>query len=72
MRKLLLSAAAQLGLNSAFVHDDGDGQTTLYSDWMLLSRRDLPPGTASSYAVKIGSPAVQWTDDYSNLLRILR
>ena len=72
LRPVVLSAAAQLGLNAVFIHDDGDGSMTLYSDWMLLSRRDLPPGTDSSDTAKIGSPVVLWTDDYSNLLRILR
>jgi len=68
----VLAAAAKLRVNAVFVHDDGDGRTTLYSDWMLLSRRDLPLKIGPSSVMKGSPPPDLWTDDYSNLLRVLR
>ena len=72
LRPVVLAAAAELRLSSAFVHDEGDGQTTLYSDWILLSRRDILPVADLSHRTTSGTHAVLWTDDYSNLLHVLR
>ena len=63
LRPVVLAAAAQLSLNAAFVHDEGDGKATLYSDWMLLSRRDIPQIINSSPPTKNDIPRVLWTDD---------
>jgi len=72
LRPVVLAAAARLKLNTVFVHDEGDGRTTLFNDWILLSRRDFPPDI-SSFAASTGSERPElWTDDYSNLLRVLR
>jgi len=72
LRPVVLAAAAKLSVNAVFVHDDGDGRTTLYNDWMLLSRRDVPPKIGPSSSMKGSLPRDLWTDNYSNLLRVLR
>jgi len=70
LRPVVLSAAHELGVNAAFVHDDGDGRITLHSDWILLSRRELPFRNDSP-PIRY-SHALLWTDAYSNLIRVLR
>jgi hypothetical protein len=72
LRPVVLAAAAEIKLNATFVHNDGDGGITLYSDWMLLSRRELPSVISTYPQTSSGSLPVLWTDDYSNLLRVLR
>jgi hypothetical protein len=69
--------AEDLGLQSAMIVDRGDGLRSYDSIWMLLARDrsllDLPAIADRATA----GPAVPvelrlWTDDYSNLLQVLR
>jgi hypothetical protein len=74
LRPVLLGISERFRLNYVFVHSDGDGQITSYNDWVLLSKRSTLP---ASSVLRSGSrehltAARLWTDDYSNLLQVLR
>jgi len=71
LRPVVVAVAAEHKLRTAFLHDDGDGRTTLYSDWMLVTKDDQTEVAAPS-GVGNRRSAFLWTDDYSNLLRVLR
>jgi hypothetical protein len=75
LKPVLLQIAQKLGLEFAFVHEpDSDGGTT--SDWVLLTRNKSI--LARKEIVAITQPVVPqpgwrlWTDDYNNLLQVLR
>jgi hypothetical protein len=78
LQPVLKRVAERFNLGSRLLHTDGDGMTTTYSDWVLLSRDptvidSLPsstPGTMFPPALK--PDLALWTDDYSNLLFVLR
>jgi hypothetical protein len=76
LRPVIISAADHFGLNVVWVHAMGDGLLSVESDWMLLSQGELP--STDKDATVLGRrdltlPAIRpWTDDYSNLLQILR
>ena len=73
----LSRVAAHFRLKYAFLHADGDGVTTSYNDWVLLSADDrvlnsiLTPAETRSSQPPVTHISL-WTDDYSNLLQILR
>ena len=66
--------AENLGLHSVFLHSDGDGRVTLYNDWVLVSRS--PDLLFAPYISDVKPTSWRkipiWTDDYSNLMRVLR
>jgi SAM-dependent methyltransferase len=69
--------ADALDLGSALIEDKGDGIQSLDSAWMLLTRNRSflqLPAIAARTAPRPAIPANVriWTDNYSNLLRILR
>jgi hypothetical protein len=69
--------AEALGLETAMIVDQGDGLRSYDSIWMLLARdRRLldQPAIASRATTATAVPAGLrlWTDDYSNLLQVLR
>jgi hypothetical protein len=69
--------AETLGLQATMIVDQGDGLQSYASIWMLLARdRSLldRPAIAGRAAAASAVPAVLrlWTDDYSNLLQVLR
>lgn len=74
---LVVEATAQsLGLRVAHLKSHGLGDIISESEWMLISRS---PATLSQPAIVQASTPVEgtrhvraWTDDYSNLLQILR
>jgi SAM-dependent methyltransferase len=75
LKPVLLQIAGKLGLQFAFLHeDDANGATT--SDWVLLTRNKSI--LARKEIVAITQPVVPqpdwrlWTDDYNNLLQVLR
>jgi SAM-dependent methyltransferase len=75
LKPVLLQIAQKLGLEYAFLHeDDSDGGTT--SDWVLLTRNKSI--LARKEIVAITQPVAPqpgwrlWTDDYNNLLQVLR
>lgn len=77
-RPVLRGMADHLGLNYAYLHTDGDGDVTLRSDWVLVSRDAGVINRVQSAAEKIISSSTTsevlplWTDDYSNLFRVLK
>jgi hypothetical protein len=69
--------ADALGLSAALIEDKGDGIQSYDSVWMLLARAPDPlvlPAIASRTAQRPPIPASlpAWTDDFSNLLQILK
>jgi hypothetical protein len=74
LRPVIISAADHFGLNLVWVHGKGDGLLAAESDWMLLSRGELPRhGQSVINRQELTFPAIRpWTDDYSNLLQILK
>jgi len=72
---VMQSIAERLRVNYAFVHSDGDGKITKYSDWVLLSKR---PTLFGDLVLENRSQQQQarsvrlWTDDYSNLFQVMR
>jgi hypothetical protein len=76
LRQVVVAAANRLGLVSVWLHADGDGQVSSTNDWVVVSR---DPDTIDSisaiakHAVKLQALQSRlWTDDYSNLLFVLR
>jgi hypothetical protein len=74
LRPVIRDIAENLGLHSVFLHSDGDGHITLYNDWVLVSRSPALFVTMPVSDVKPTSfrRLPIWTDDYSNLFRVLR
>jgi hypothetical protein len=69
--------AEALGLQSAMIVDPGDGLRSYNSIWMLLARDrsllDLPAiADRAMTAPTLPAGLRLWTDDYSNLLQVLR
>lgn len=73
----LYRLAEALGLAAAQVEDRGDGIQSYDSVWMLLARQPQAlalPGIEARHRLRPALPKGfrLWTDDYSNLLRVLR
>jgi len=69
--------AESLGLQTVLVEDQGDGIQTYDSIWLLLARKADTlqiPGITARQALRPAIPANLrlWTDDFSNLLQVLR
>jgi spermidine synthase len=77
LRPVMLSVAEHFQLHYAFLHSEGDGTITTYSDWVLLSRDQMAmdsvsiPGEQNSTAQRQANLPL-WTDQYSNLLSVAR
>ena len=74
---VLKRVAGHFHLHYALLHTDGDGITTTYSDWVVLSRdstivNSLPASTGHMFKSAIKPDLALWTDDYSNLFFVLR
>ena len=69
LRPVVLAAAEHYELHSAWIQASGDGRISSDSDWMLLSYGELPKSTGDISAIR---SVPLWTDDYSNLLQLLR
>jgi hypothetical protein len=76
LRPVIVNAADHFGLNLVWVHAKGDGLLSAESEWMLLSRGELPQSGPDATVIgrrQLVLPSIRpWTDDYSNLLQILR
>jgi spermidine synthase len=76
LRPVLLRVAEHFKLRYAFLHTDGDGGITSYSDWVLLSRDptilDSLRGSTGNLSLPLKPQLALWTDDYSNLFSVLR
>ncbi len=77
LRPVLTRIAEHFGLHYVLLHTDGDGATTSYSDWVLLSQDrtvldGLPASTGNMRSSALYPDLSLWTDDYSNLFWVLR
>ncbi|MFH1732021.1 MAG: fused MFS/spermidine synthase [Planctomycetota bacterium] len=80
LRPVIWRLAREFGLQSAAV-DSAGGEHAIGARWMLLTRDaaliaalaklDLPT-TSVAAAAEEGAPSPLWTDDYSNLLQVLK
>ena len=69
LRPVAAAAARHYGLHFAWIRSAGDGRISSDSEWMLLSYGELPKSSGDLSALR---PVRLWTDDFSNLLQILR
>ncbi|OGV61692.1 MAG: hypothetical protein A2283_07980 [Lentisphaerae bacterium RIFOXYA12_FULL_48_11] len=74
---VVLSAAKEFHLNHAVMHAHGDRVITESTIWILLTRNriftELPAISGSKLPQdKISRKHVLWTDDYSNLFRVMK
>jgi len=77
LQPVLKRVAEHFKLTYALLHTDGDGLTTTYSDWVLLSGdptvvNSLPASAGGVFKNAIKPDLSLWTDDYSNLFFVLR
>lgn len=77
LRPVMLKIAEHFQLHYAFLHSEGDGTIATYNDWALLSRDQMALNSIATPAEQnktVGqrSNMPLWTDDYSNLLGLLR
>lgn len=72
---LMAAIAARFGLYAVLLHAPGRGEM-LESDWVLLSRDpgtlEAPPIAATARPLRSDASVALWTDDYSNLLALLK
>jgi hypothetical protein len=77
LRPVLSKIAEHFALKYAFLNTTGDGVTTTYSDWVLLSFDEnfinslLTPAEQTS-SRPTASTISLWTDNYSDLFQVLR
>jgi SAM-dependent methyltransferase len=73
---VLKREAEARGWHAREVKDEDDDAAGIYrSDWVLLSDRDeafRDPALRSAEALREGAQGVRWTDDFSNLYRLLK
>lgn len=76
LRQVLLALADQNHLACVRVHKEMTGDIEEYSDWVLMSRNpdalNLPAFQDHIAPMPPHDKAILWTDDYSNLLQILK
>ena len=77
LKPIIHRAADELHLRSVWIHSGETDRTTMDSDWILLSREgrlmDSPAILNAKTAWDPRLPSARmWTDDYSNLLRVLK
>jgi hypothetical protein len=78
LHSVIWKAAEHLGLSSVWIENDENPETgTLASDWILLARNAEPLNipsiqNAASQPNKVRIDTSLWTDDYINLLQILK
>ncbi|HXZ27054.1 MAG TPA: fused MFS/spermidine synthase [Terriglobales bacterium] len=76
LRPVVLAAAERFGLGVVWVYQAPGDRFHPGSSWMLLARdraRLATPGLARAASPLAGAPPVRpWTDDFSNLYRVLK
>jgi hypothetical protein len=77
LRPVVIGGAMHFGLKATWVHSAGDGRAAKDADWMLLSQdKEIVGSEAARSAIEAQIPYFRairpWTDDYSNLLQILK
>lgn len=70
LKPVLLGVAQDLNLNAVFIHSSGDGRVTMYNDWVLLSNGSMLHALGGPMTGQAAGRL--WTDEYSNLFRVLR
>ncbi|MEE2001744.1 fused MFS/spermidine synthase [Alkalimonas sp. MEB108] len=69
--------ASHFGLDALFFHTPADSQNPAATEWVLLTtnqdfiRQEAIQQLAGNWPTPL-NPAIQWTDDFSNLLRVLK
>ncbi|MDP4527979.1 fused MFS/spermidine synthase [Alkalimonas delamerensis] len=69
--------AHHFGLDALFFHTPADSQNPAATEWVLLTtnqdfiRQEAIQQAAGNWPTRL-NPAIQWTDDFSNLLRVLK
>ncbi len=69
--------AHHFGLEALFFHTPADSQNPAATEWVLLTtnqdfiRQEAIQQAAGNWPTPL-NPAIQWTDDFSNLLRVLK
>ncbi|MCC5827641.1 fused MFS/spermidine synthase [Alkalimonas sp.] len=69
--------ANYFGLEALFFHTPADSQNPAATEWILLTsnqsfiRQEAIQQAAGNWPTPL-NPAIQWTDDFSNLLRVLK
>lgn len=75
LRPVVLAAAERFDLGVAWVYQPPGDRFHPGSSWMLLARdrsRLAQPGVARAASSLAGVPRIPWTDDFSNLFRVLK
>ncbi len=77
LRPVVVEAAEHFGFKAVLVNSAGDGRLSQDAEWMLVSRNSFAPGSEldANRLSKEGSDLCcnhPWTDDYSNLIQILK
>jgi hypothetical protein len=75
LRPVMLGLANDIGLHSVCVQSGADeSQGTTLCHWMLLSRQPIPDAIVSRAEEldELGDTELLWTDEWSNLLSVLR
>ena len=77
LRPVVVGAAEHFGYKAVLVNSAGDGRLSQDAEWMLVSRNAFAPGSEldANRLSKEGSNLCcnhPWTDDYSNLIHILK
>jgi hypothetical protein len=77
LRLVMVKVAEDLRLHYALLHSDGDGAITTYNDWVLLTRdpsemNSIATVAEQSTVAQQGRDLPLWTDQYSNLLSVVR
>jgi hypothetical protein len=74
---ILNRVGEHFGLHYSLLHTDGDRDITSYSDWVVLTQDEkllasLPASTGALRNSALRPDLPMWTDDYNNLLWVLR
>lgn len=73
LSQVVTGAAEEHGLTGYYVYNEGDASTLNDAcQWMILSRKDFPKPENTTVKPVSEIDKVLWTDDYSNLFRIIR
>ena len=74
LKPVVRGLAKELRLAHLFVSSDGDDALSWRSTWALLARTQEPldPAADSADDEPVRAKTVLWTDDYSNLFRVLK
>ena len=74
MAPVVAALAAALGRHAVIIENDADPERRIFhARWALLSSRPFPPAILAVAGKPAARPEVLvWTDDYSNLFRLLK